>query len=146
MKLRRLFFSLVFLTVPLAHGCDQADQETSSAAEVAADVPAVDPAVLESMPEGVTGEMVAQGRELFVTCTVCHGLNGDGTALGPSLRDSVWTHIEPSVPAIAQLVREGVWSPEEFETPMPEMGGGQFDDEQLNAVAAYVYGMSQDAL
>lgn len=95
-----------------------------------------------SVPPGVTAEDVERGRELFLPCAVCHGLDGRGNQLGPSLRDSVWIHIDGSVQQIEQIVRSGVPEPEEYPVLMVPMGGGDFDAAELRAVSSYVYAIS----
>ena len=106
----------------------------------------MDAALLADMPEGTTMEELAMGRTAFVVCTVCHGLDAEGTQLGPSLRDGAWIHIPAELDSIAQIVRSGVSSPKEFPIPMPVMGGGDFDEAELNALATYVYALSRRPL
>lgn len=95
------------------------------------------------IPPGVTEEQVEQGRELFLPCAVCHGLDGTGNPLGPSLRDGEWTHISGSLQEIESIVRTGVPQPRDYPVPMVPMGGGDYDAEELRAVAAYVYAISR---
>lgn len=115
--------------------------DTTAAAAVAEDVAIVDSAVMASMPGDVSPEMLERGRELYVTCSVCHGLDGNGTALGPSLRDSTWVHIDGEIDQIARVATEGIPNPREFEIPMPPMGGRDFSQEQVRSIAAYVYAL-----
>lgn len=123
-------------------GCDRigAAADGESAAEV--EVAAIDPQPSADLPEGVTAEMVEEGRQLFLPCAVCHGLDGRGNQLGPSLRDAEWTHISGSLEEIERVIRSGVPHPAEYPVPMPPMGGGEFDDQELRAVASYVYAIS----
>src|SRR5690606_21722087 len=95
-----------------------------------------------SIPPGLTEDEVERGRELFLPCAVCHGFDGRGNQLGPSLRDTVWTHIDGSLASIEQLIRSGVPQPTQYPVPMVPMGGGEFNDADLRAVAAYVYAIS----
>jgi mono/diheme cytochrome c family protein len=124
-----------------ASGCDPAAREPDPAEEVAASVEAIDPALLASLPPGATAETLEQGRRLYVVCSVCHGLDAHGTQLGPSLRRPDWIHIEGGVEEIEQIVRSGVANPREYPIPMPVMGGGDFDEAELRAVATYVDAM-----
>jgi len=101
---------------------------------------------VERIPLGVTAEMVEEGRQLFLPCAVCHGLDGRGNALGPSLRDTVWQHISGSMEEIEAIVRTGVPQPQAYPVPMAPMGGGSFDDQQLHAVAAYVFALSHPGI
>jgi mono/diheme cytochrome c family protein len=43
---------------------------------------------------------------------------------------------------IEGVVRNGVPQPKQFPAPMPAMGGAPLSDEQVRAVAAYVYSIS----
>lgn len=113
---------------------------------VADSIDAIDPSLLAALPEGSTLEELEAGRTGFVVCTVCHGLNGEGTQLGPSLRDTAWIHIPADIDSIARIIRTGVESPEEFPMPMPVMGAGDFDESELRAVASYVYALSRKPL
>lgn len=98
-----------------------------------------------SVPPSVTAEDVERGRELFLPCAVCHGLDGRGNQLGPSLRDSVWVHIDGSLQQIEQIIRTGIAEPEEYPVLMVPMGGGDFDAAELRAVSSYVYAISHPA-
>lgn len=131
----------------LASACDRigtladdlVDEEDTDLAS--AGVQAVTPAVI---PVGVDTATVEEGRRLYVVCAVCHGLDGHGTGLGPSLRDGEWRHISGSVEEIATITRSGVTSPVDFPIPMPAMGGGDYAPEEVQAVAAYVFALGHE--
>lgn len=125
-----------------AAACESEEAE-GPGEELVSSVEPVDPALLAALPEGATPEMLAEGRELYVVCSVCHGLDARGTALGPSLRDTTWIHIDGSVPEIVEITRRGVPQPAEFPIPMPVMGGGEFDEGQLQALATYVHAIGR---
>lgn len=94
-------------------------------------------------PAGVTAQMAQQGQELYGTvCVACHGAAGKGSGLAPALNDNRYIHISGAYPEIAQIIKTGVPNPREFAAPMPPMGGGSFTDEQVNAIAAYVFALS----
>lgn len=98
------------------------------------------------LPEGVTPEMVASGEEIFGStgvCFACHGAGGTGSALAPALNDAEWLNIDGSFESIAALIPEGVAAPKQFPAPMPPRGGSAITDEQVRAVAAYVYSISR---
>jgi mono/diheme cytochrome c family protein len=97
-----------------------------------------------ALPEGVTPEMVSQGKTVFETtiCYTCHGMDGSGTPLAPNLRDSEWINTDGTLQGIEGVVRTGVAQPKQFPAPMPAMGGAQLSDEQIRSVAAYVYSIS----
>src|SRR5690606_18612418 len=98
------------------------------------------------LPPGVTPEMVAQGQQIYSSnglCFTCHGPDATGIPnLGPSFRDNEWLNIDGSYDAIVQVIQTGVPQPKEAASPMPPMGGAQLTDEQVRAVAAYVYSLS----
>ena len=99
--------------------------------------------VAKNLPAGVTQAMVDQGQELFGTvCAACHGQGGAGTASAPALNDSKWLWISGQYPEIVARIKSGVPAPKEHPAPMPPRGGGNFTDEQVNQIAAYVYALS----
>jgi mono/diheme cytochrome c family protein len=102
---------------------------------------AVDAAMVQAVPGVTTQEVLEEGRRLYVVCSVCHGLDGSGTQLAPNLRDDTWIHISGEINEIARITRDGVPTPSEAPIPMPVMGGGSFDERQLQSVAAYVYAL-----
>jgi cbb3-type cytochrome c oxidase subunit III len=96
------------------------------------------------LPEGVAQQMVNEGRTVFetTTCFTCHGMDGSGTALAPSLRDQDWLNSDGSFDGIVGVVRNGVAQPRQYPAPMPAMGGAQLTEDQIRQVAAYVYAIS----
>lgn len=113
-------------------------------ADLPGPTPAPDAAPAVDLPEGVTQQMVAEGRTIFetTTCFTCHGMDGSGTALAPNLRDQDWLNSDGSFEGIAGVVRAGVPEPRQYPAPMPPMGGAQLSEEQINQVSAYVYAIS----
>ncbi len=101
-----------------------------------------------SVPAGATQEMVALGDRIYHgqvgggSCTGCHGSEGKGTPLGPDLTDQKWLWSDGSYAAIAKTITDGVAQPKEYRSPMPPMGGAQLTDDQVKALAAYVWSMS----
>jgi glucose/arabinose dehydrogenase/mono/diheme cytochrome c family protein len=101
-----------------------------------------------SVPPGATQEMVALGDRIYHgqvgggSCTGCHGSDGKGTPLGPDLTDQKWLWSDGSWTGIAKTITEGVAQPKEYRSPMPPMGGAQLTDDQVKALAAYVWSMS----
>ena len=89
------------------------------------------------------GEDVFHGRTGGAGCTGCHGTDASGTPLGPPLLGHRWIWSDGSYQSIEKIIREGVAQPKQYRAPMPPMGGAQLTDEQLSAVAAYVWGLSQ---
>lgn len=93
----------------------------------------------------VTPELVAQGAKVYNgagNCYACHGSNAQG-AVGPNLTDAEWVHSKGTLEDIISQVNRGV-PKEESKTgiPMPPKGGGSISDDDVRAVAAYVYSLS----
>ncbi|HEY0035358.1 MAG TPA: c-type cytochrome, partial [Longimicrobium sp.] len=99
--------------------------------------------VARNLPAGVTQAMVDEGQQLFGTvCAGCHGPAGAGTPAAPVLSDDRWINVTGAYPEIVTIVTNGVPQPKEHPGPMPPKGGGNFDDAQVRALAAYVYALS----
>jgi mono/diheme cytochrome c family protein len=128
----------IFCTVTFVAGCASGGGMAASDPGLAADAMAAADPVIVSTPE-----LVAEGQALFgQRCVICHGNTGAGGAFGPDLTDDAWAWIDSAVPSalseLANLIRTGITEPRVSDTGMPPMGGGNFDDAQLNALAAYV--------
>ena len=124
-------------------GDDQSRVREPGAEATAKQVEQFDPALARNLPPNVDQSVAQQGRDLFIVCATCHGLDARGTELGPPLRDQEWLHISGELEEIERVIREGVAEPEEYDIPMPPGGGGAFDDAQVRAIAAYVYALSR---
>ena len=100
------------------------------------------------VPAGATPEMVALGDRIYhgqvggTSCTGCHGANGTGTPLGPSLTNHKWLWSDGSFAGILKVITNGVPEPKRYRAPMPPMGGAQLTADQASALAAYVWGLS----
>jgi len=98
---------------------------------------------LATMPPGVTQDMIDKGQASFGTvCVGCHGPGGVGSAAAPKLADSQWINIHGSYDEIVATIMAGVPQPKQHPGMMPPRGGGQFTDEQVRELAAYVYALS----
>ena len=102
------------------------------------------PAVAQA-PAAVTAAAIAQGDSLFHTtgnCYACHGANAQG-AVGPNLTDAEWIHSDGSYDAIVKQINVGVTAEQaKTKIPMPPKGGATITDDQVKAIAAYVYSLS----
>jgi glucose/arabinose dehydrogenase/mono/diheme cytochrome c family protein len=104
-----------------------------------------------AVPEGATREMVALGERVYrgqvggAACTGCHGETGQGTTLGPDLTGKKWLWSDGSFAGIKKTITDGVSLPKQYRSPMPAMGGAQLTDDQVSALAAYVWSMSHRA-
>jgi mono/diheme cytochrome c family protein len=143
---RRARIAAALAVLAIAAGCGRDADEDGAGAEVKdAEVTKLDPALSAHLPPGATMKMAENGRKLFITCSVCHGLDAGGTQLGPSLRDEKWVDIDGTPEQIQQVIRDGVQEPKELSTPMPPLGGGRFDADQIRDLTAYVYAISHSA-
>jgi mono/diheme cytochrome c family protein len=103
----------------------------------------VEKVTMASMPPGMTQEMIDKGQASFGTvCAACHGPGGVGTAAAPPLKDKDWLNIAGNYDEIVATVMSGVPQPKQFPGMMPPRGGGQFTDDQVKEIAAYVYAIS----
>jgi mono/diheme cytochrome c family protein len=99
--------------------------------------------VATNLPAGVTQEMVDQGQDAYGTvCVACHGPGGAGSPAGPQLTDDQWLNISGSFEEIVGIINSGVANPKQYPGVMPARGGGNFDEAQVRAIAAYVYALS----
>ena len=100
------------------------------------------------VPPGATAAMVALGDRVFhgevsgAGCTGCHGTDGGGTPLGPALGTHKWLWSDGGYAGIRQTIAQGVPVPKKFRSPMPAMGGAELSDDEVAAVAAYVWSLS----
>jgi mono/diheme cytochrome c family protein len=144
-----LSLPLVLAVAAVTAACPGDDRQQAPATQQPATTQQDQPAVpamgdaAANLPPGVTAQMVSQGQQLYGTvCVACHGAGGTGGPLGPALNDQNWIHITGEYEEIVNITRTGVAQPREYPAPMPAMGGGNFNDEQLRAIAAYVYSIS----
>lgn len=103
------------------------------------------PAKAQAVPEGATQAMVDKGNEIFHKtglCYACHGQDAKGL-VGPNLTDDVWIHSKGSYPELIAQVMKGVPKEESKSgVPMPAKGGSTISDDDVKAVAAYVWSLS----
>ena len=94
-----------------------------------------------------TREQVALGKKIFhgevagATCAGCHGTEGIGTPVGADLTSGTWLWGDGSLAAITETIKNGVLEPKQHPGAMPPMGGVELSDENLKAVAAYVWSL-----
>jgi mono/diheme cytochrome c family protein len=101
-----------------------------------------------ALPLGITEEMVRTGEQLFKAegnCSACHGEDATGArGVGADLTDDDWWHSDGSYEAIVRTITSGVSSENArnaYGAMMPPRGGSWLTDEQVRAVAAYVWGL-----
>lgn len=122
---------------PATEGTQQPSAEP--AAEAAA------PALSVDLPQGVTAEMVARGEQVFTgagICYTCHMQGGVGGPLAPNLTDDQWINTDGTYENIVNVVMTGVAQPVEHPGIMLPRGGTNLSDDDVRAVAAYVWTLS----
>jgi mono/diheme cytochrome c family protein len=104
-------------------------------------------AATQELPDGVTQAMVDQGKTIFAStglCAACHGPDAKGL-VGPDLTDAEWFSGTGEYTEIVERIKVGVSAAEAKNTMgaiMPARGGSGITDEQVEAVAAYVWTLS----
>lgn len=116
-------------------------------AAVLAVAPAPAQEAVDSLPPEVTPEVIGQGKSLFHgagLCAGCHGPSAQGIqGLGPSLADTVWLHSKGTYGGIVHQILTGVPPGQSTSAAiMPPLGGSRLTEEQVKAVAAYVWSLS----
>ncbi|MBW3553457.1 MAG: cytochrome c [Gemmatimonadetes bacterium] len=100
-----------------------------------------------TLAPGATQEQFDEGRQLFsgqAGCQACHGPDATGTQLAPDLTDAEWLHVSgPDIAEIGRVISAGVPQPAEYPAPMPPMGGASLNEQQVQALAAYVASLGQ---
>ena len=100
----------------------------------------------DSLPAGVTPAAIAQGKKLFSgegLCFSCHGPEAKGL-VGPDLTDGTWLIGKGTLDEIITRILEGVPADKSKSgVVMPPKGGSKLKDEQVRAVAAYVWSLSR---
>jgi mono/diheme cytochrome c family protein len=97
------------------------------------------------VPPGATAEQVALGNKIFHgkvaggTCGGCHGADGVGTPVGANLTSGTWLWGDGSLQSITDTIKNGVPQPKQHPGAMPPYGGVHLSDQDLAAVAAYVW-------
>jgi mono/diheme cytochrome c family protein len=100
------------------------------------------------VPTGATKEEVALGDRIFHgevadgTCAGCHGSDAKGSPQAPSLVNGTWFFGDGSLKAITQTISDGVPRPRNYSDPMPPKGGAPLSNNDVTAVAAYVWAIS----
>ena len=102
----------------------------------------------QSLPAGVTSAMVAEGQQVYAgagICVACHGPDATGL-IGPDLTDAEWLIGDGEYQTLVDQILEGVPA-EQATNPlgaiMPPKGGAGITDDQVKAVAAYVWTLSR---
>jgi mono/diheme cytochrome c family protein len=99
------------------------------------------------VPPGATADEFALGKKIFdgevagATCAGCHGAGGVGSPVGADLTAGTWLWSDGSLEGITKTILAGVPEPKEHAGAMPPKGGVDLTDDQVKAVAAYVWSL-----
>ncbi len=76
---------------------------------------------------------LAVGKQVYtdMACMACHGMNGEGNAVGPNLTDEYWLH-GCDIQSVFNIIKNG--QPAKGMTAFK----GQISDEKIQQVASYV--------
>ena len=98
----------------------------------------------KAAPASVTPASIAKGDTIFHKtglCYACHGTNAEGT-VGPNLTDAEWLQGDGSYDMIVATVTSGIPAEKAKKgIAMPPKGGSTISEEEVKAVAAYVYSL-----
>ena len=139
----------LILAIGACGGEDSAPAAGDAQEPAAESTPAVDETASSmdlDLPEGVTPAMVAEGEALYSgggICFTCHMEGGVGGPNAPNLTDQEWIGIDGSFESIVDNIMVGVPEPMEFPGLMLPKAGAPITDEQVRAIAAYVWALSQ---
>lgn len=100
-------------------------------------------------PTGVTSQAIKEGDNIFHgpgLCFACHGQDAKGMPnMGANLvgTDKKWLHSKGTYDDIIKQIETGVTAKQSTDgTVMPPKGGSSISDDQVKAVAAYVWNLS----
>lgn len=139
-------YSPLFLILALAACGGDGDAPAPATQEAPPPAAEAVPTLTVDLPEGVTAEMVARGQQVFEgagICYTCHMQGGVGGPLGPNLTDDSWINTDGSYESIVSVVLNGVTQPVEHPGIMLPRGGTSISDDDVRAVAAYVWTLSR---
>lgn len=102
-----------------------------------------------ALPSGVTASMVSLGDSLFHarSCARCHGADAKGAQNGPNLTTGTHIQVDGSYDGFVKVITNGVTA-EQIKDKAHQFAmrprGGQpaLSDDEIKAVAAYVYTLS----
>jgi mono/diheme cytochrome c family protein len=142
--------SVLLIAAAAIAACSSGTKSASTAPSPSASQNAAAAKTSNGLPAGVTMAMVAEGDSLFHTagCVRCHGADAKGAQNGPNLTGPTFLHVNGTYDDFVRLITSGVPADSIKDSshrfPMRPRGGGQhpLTDDQVKAVAAYVYSLS----
>ncbi|MEM9080368.1 MAG: c-type cytochrome, partial [Verrucomicrobiota bacterium] len=107
-----------------------------------AEEPSTTPPAADGLPEGIDPAVFELGKKQYITCSACHGPNGEGVAnLGPPLANSEW--VTGPIDNLARIQLRGLQGPItvngiEYNPAAPMAALAYQTDEQIAAVLTFV--------
>jgi len=99
----------------------------------------------QAFPSGVTESLIAEGKKIYGgrgLCYLCHGAVPEG-GIGPNLSDSTWIRSQGRYEEIVTQIFTGTTLEESITgIAMPARGGSHISDDEVRAVAAYIWAAS----
>ncbi|MEP6573858.1 MAG: cytochrome c [Gemmatimonadota bacterium] len=109
-------------------------------------VPAAAQVAAPPRPAGVTDSSIAWGSRLFhgsAKCSRCHGEEARGTDDGPALTGAIWLHGPGTYEWLVEQITRGIPAHQTWTgRPMPARGWSQMPDDDVRAVAGYVWSIT----
>jgi mono/diheme cytochrome c family protein len=142
---------LVFSTVLTSAACHKAGGPSTAASPSATPQGnAAASRVMSGLPSTVTARTITLGDSLFHarTCARCHGADAKGAQNGPNLTTATHMHVNGTYDDFVRLITTGVpkdsVQDKSHRFAMQPRGGSQnpLSDEEIRAVAAYVFSLS----
>ena len=97
-------------------------------------------------PGGVTDSAIVWGKALYhgsANCAACHGVEGRGTDEGPALTGGLWLHGPGTYEWLVEQIKAGIPAHRTMTgKPMPMRGWVPMNDQDVRAVAAYVWSIT----
>jgi mono/diheme cytochrome c family protein len=100
--------------------------------------------------EGISEEKIALGKKLYSAgagCAVCHGKLAKGVpGMTSDLTDGVWKYAEQGTyEAVVAVIMSGLSKEQTGKMVMPSKDAKKLTDEQIEALAAYLWSLNPKA-
>jgi mono/diheme cytochrome c family protein len=143
-------FGLLAVLVMAGTGSLSAQTPSDAAATPTPEKPSVEtatpPAADQAASPASNPALIARGDAVYHgpgNCYACHGSKAAGS-VGPNLADSEWIHSKGTYEDIVAQINSGVTKEQSKSgIPMPPKGGSTISDDDVKAVAAYIYSLRQ---
>jgi len=117
---------------------DSAPAKVKTAELKVLDISKIKPAATAA---NVDPAVMALGKQQFITCSACHGMNGEGTAIAPPLAKSDW--VNGPAERLIDIQLHGLSGPitvsgKEYNFPAAMPAQAYQTDEQIAAVLTYI--------